>query len=433
MITNEEIIQAVKTGIMPDVDSVKAENTNLKTQLNTVTSELDVVKSSLKEIETKLESEVKSKITFGDRAVKYTDEEKLLGFAKFALKGSHLANRERVQNKQEFVKSFENNHADNAVNSYAFDIATKSLSISSFADGSALVGEDTYSQILPILFQNSILDKVSPQRVPMPRGSLSIPYDSAEAELPEYVGLQTAGSVILPAQFGKYQMKSKIIKGTIPIANELIDYADYQVLPYVVTKMQETISRMIDSDFLYGAGTEYKLKGIYNQMLSSNKFNSAGTTLSQVKTDLVKALQKVSQGLKQNENTQSMVWLMSARTYYYMLTLETTTYSEAKIVEELKSGTLYGKKVIVTNTVLDTFSTDKSQIWLIDMSKYMLGVEKQLQIVVNRNDAYTNESGTVILGSETDETVIRMQSRLDGFLSYTGAVAVIENVAYSIA
>jgi HK97 family phage major capsid protein len=267
----------------------------------------------------------------------------------------------------------------------------------------------------------------------MPRGSMSIPYDTADSQLPEYVGLQTGGNNILPAQFGKYQMQSKIVKGVVPIGNELIDYADYQVLPYIITKLQETITRMIDSDLFYGAGTEYKLKGIYTQMLSGNKFNSAGTTLTQVKQDIVKALQKVSAGMKQNENVNAMVWVMSARTYYYMLTLETTTNAEARLVEELKGGTLYGKKVIVSNTILDTFSTNKSQIWLGDWSQLMLGIEKQLQITVDRDDAYRDANGNIILGKDTNETVIRLESRMDSFLSRQGAFAVIEDVAYSIA
>jgi HK97 family phage major capsid protein len=434
-ITTEQIVGAIKSEITPALENVKLENTNLKTQLTALNGELDVVKTSLKEIDTKLQDEVKSKITFGANDSKYTDNDKLLGFAKFIALSAKGIREQTVSSRQDLVKMFENKRSENALNSFAYDLATKSLSISTFADGSALVGEDTYSQILPILFQNSILDKLSPMRVPMPRGSMSIPYDTADSQLPEYVGLQTGGNNILPAQFGKYQMQSKIVKGVVPIGNELIDYADYQVLPYIITKLQETITRMIDSDLFYGAGTEYKLKGIYTQMLSGNKFNSAGTTLTQVKQDIVKALQRVSAGMKQNENVNAMVWVMSARTYYYMLTLETTTNAEARLVEELKGGTLYGKKVIVSNTILDTFGggSNRSQIWLGDWSQLMLGIEKQLQITVDRDDAYRDANGNIILGKDTNETVIRLESRMDSFLSRQGAFAVIEDVAYSIA
>ena len=42
----------------------------------------------------------------------------------------------------------------------------------------------------------------------------------------------------MKVRFGTYELKSKIIKGHLAVGNELIDSADYQVLPYLVQKLQ---------------------------------------------------------------------------------------------------------------------------------------------------------------------------------------------------
>ena len=190
---------------------------------------------------------------------------------------------------------------------------------------------------------------------------------------------------------------------------------------------------MVDAQFLKGTGGASSFLGLYTQALSGNKFNSAGTSLTNVIADMLKLINKIDSALAQNIELSQCRILMSSRSYYYILSLATTTGNNATIATELSSSnTIYGIPVIVSNTISNTISTDKSEMWLIDGSKIMQGIQQELKLEVTRNDVYTDANGTLKYGKETDETIIRIETRQDMMLSYRGAVAIMEQVAYSL-
>jgi len=62
----------------------------------------------------------------------------------------------------------------------------------------------------------------------------------------------------------------------------------------------------------------------------------------------------------------------------------------------------------------------------------MQGIQQELKLEVTRNDVYTDANGSLKYGKDTDETIIRIETRQDMMLSYRGAVAIMEQVAYSL-
>ena len=210
---------------------------------------------------------------------------------KYLVEGKRTLNTNNDRNA--IVKALENVKNDSGINAYAHLTAQKSLGLTSMTDGGYLVSDVMYEEILPYLFQKTIFDKIPTMKVPMSKGALTLPYDTIAGGDPTYVELQQAGGVIDLSSFGTYELKSKIIKGHLAVGNELIDSADYQVLPYLVQKLQTKLSLMVDAQFLKGTGGASSFLGLYTQALSGNKFNSAGTSLTNVIADMLKLINKL--------------------------------------------------------------------------------------------------------------------------------------------
>lgn len=425
---NNEVVNAVKSAVTNSIEPLSVE-------LQAVKSELDVMKTNYNNLENRItESVAKSTLVVNDynsNIDKLTPAVKALGVMKYLVEGKRTLNTNNDRNA--VVKALENVKNDSGINAYAHLTAQKSLGLTSMTDGGYLVSDVMYEEILPYLFQKTIFDKIPTMKVPMSKGALTLPYDTIAGGDPTYVELQQAGGVIDLSSLGTYELKSKIIKGHLAVGNELIDSADYQVLPYLVQKLQTKLSLMLDAQFLKGTGGASSLLGLYTQALSGNKFNSAGTSLTNVIADMLKLINKIDSALAQNIELSQCRILMSSRSYYYILSLATTTGNNATIATELSSSnTIYGIPVIVSNTISNTISTDKSEIWLIDGSKIMQGIQQELKLEVTRNDVYTDANGTLKYGKETDETIIRIETRQDMMLSYRGAVAIMEQVAYSL-
>ena len=425
---NNEVVNAVKSAVTNSIEPLSVE-------LQAVKSELDVMKTNYNNLENRItESVAKSTLVVNDynsNIDKLTPAVKALGVMKYLVEGKRTLNTNNDRNA--VVKALENVKNDSGINAYAHLTAQKSLGLTSMTDGGYLVSDVMYEEILPYLFQKTIFDKIPTMKVPMSKGALTLPYDTIAGGDPTYVELQQAGGVIDLSSLGTYELKSKIIKGHLAVGNELIDSADYQVLPYLVQKLQTKLSLMVDAQFLKGTGGASSFLGLYTQALSGNKFNSAGTSLTNVIADMLKLINKIDSALAQNIELSQCRILMSSRSYYYILSLATTTGNNATIATELSSSnTIYGIPVIVSNTISNTISTDKSEIWLIDGSKIMQGIQQELKLEVTRNDVYTDANGTLKYGKETDETIIRIETRQDMMLSYRGAVAIMEQVAYSL-
>ena len=425
---NNEVVNAVKSAVTNSIEPLSVE-------LQAVKSELDVMKTNYNNLENRItESVAKSTLVVNDynsNIDKLTPAVKALGVMKYLVEGKRTLNTNNDRNA--VVKALENVKNDSGINAYAHLTAQKSLGLTSMTDGGYLVSDVMYEEILPYLFQKTIFDKIPTMKVPMSKGALTLPYDTIAGGDPTYVELQQAGGVIDLSSLGTYELKSKIIKGHLAVGNELIDSADYQVLPYLVQKLQTKLSLMVDAQFLKGTGGASSFLGLYTQALSGNKFNSAGTSLTNVIADMLKLINKIDSALAQNIELSQCRILMCSRSYYYILSLATTTGNNATIATELSSSnTIYGIPVIVSNTISNTISTDKSEIWLIDGSKIMQGIQQELKLEVTRNDVYTDANGTLKYGKETDETIIRIETRQDMMLSYRGAVAIMEQVAYSL-
>lgn len=423
-----EVVNAIKSAVTNSIEPLNNDLTAVKTKL-------DVIETNYNDLEKRITESVKSsaKVTndYNTNIDKISLDVKALGLMKFLVEGKRTLNANN--DRTAVVKALDSVKNDSAINAFAHLTAQKSLGLTTMADGGYLVTDVMYNEILPYLFQKTIFDKIPTMKIPMSKGAITLPYDTIAGGDPSYVELQEVGDVISLADFGTYEMKSKIIKGHLAVGNELIDSADYQILPYLVSKLQTKLSLMLDGAFLKGTGGASQFLGLYTQALSGNKFDTAGTSLTNVIADMLKLINKIDSALAQNIELSQCRIVMSSRSYYYLLSLATTTGNNATIATELaNSNTIYGIPVIVSNTISNTISTDKSEIWLIDGSKVMQGIQNELKLEVTRNDVYTDAQGVLTYGKETDETVIRIETRQDIMLSYRGAVAIMENVAYSL-
>jgi HK97 family phage major capsid protein len=419
MIENNEIYNAVKSAI---VESASTEITSIK-------SELETIKTNYNGLEKRIEDSVKSKIEVKNFDVKGTPEDYKSALSLVITNG--LKNFRNVDN---YIKSMEADNGDNFVKRFAYEFAQKNLSSTTLQDGGILIQPTMYSEILPYLFEKGLMDVIRRKAnvVDMPAGTLNIPKDTQEPTEPTFYAPNTQATLSTVSKFDLLTLVKKDLKYNILFDNELIDNAGYNTVQYVQRKAETTVSLYRDEQILYGTGASQTLKGLVNQYTSSNDFAIAGATLSNVRADLIKAKSKVDTALRQNIDLTRCVFVMPARTRYAIEALATTDGYMSELSQELiNRNTLVGVEVITSNLVPTNLGGGSdTEIMLIDMSKVFFGVYKPLTMEFTRNDVYYNNSGVTQYGKDTDQSILRIRESFDLLMSYNAGMVKITGVTY---
>ena len=288
-----------------------------------------------------------------------------------------------------------------------------------------MIPPDFANEIIDLLRPRSVIRGAGVQTVPMPRGTLTLPKQTAGATA-SYVG---ENQDITKTQLtgGQIVMSAKKLAALVPISNDLLtidvgDSADAMVRNDLVRQL----ATREDQAFLRDDGTQNTPKGL--RYWAKTTTASSGTGAAQIEADLVGLIQNLEGADIAMSNP---VWIMSPRSKNSLINLRDANGN--LVFPEIRNAmpTLFTFPVFVTNNVPTNLGGggNESEVYLADMDEVLLGETGGLEITADSSASYL-DGGTLVSAFSQDQTVIRAIMRHDLAVRYDEAVTVLTGVQW---
>lgn len=322
------------------------------------------------------------------------------------------ANRERSENLQKILNSQE-----------------KSMLVSDFGDGGALVPEVMSDDVIGFLYApDSALGLIPASNfMPMPGGNLSIPYLDNGVTV-NYVGeVQAVNATQM--ETGQLKLEAKSAVAVVPVSNQLLRNPSVALENLLFGDFQRGFRSKMDSVFVNGAGTDGQPRGLRNWAVAANSDAQSGAAIANKVSDLLRAQQRV---LDQNIDIMAGGYLTSNRTWRGLAeTLDSN--GNFLFMQELKAGMLMGYPHRKSSNIPTNLGggANESVIVFADFSSVVVGDVHTLEVKQYPGGSFYNASGTHIAGISTQQTPIAAVARHDFACRYRGKeVALITGVTY---
>lgn len=290
----------------------------------------------------------------------------------------------------------------------------KALNESVFEAGGALVPEDFMAEVIELLRAATVVRAAGASTVPMPRGSISMPYQ-ATSMTASYEG-ELANAPPSQPSFGQLVLSAKKLTGLVPISNDLLrDAASSPAVDALVRDdMVQSFSRREDLAFIRGDGASNTPKGMLNLAIAANKFAASGgasPSASQISSDLHDLMLKLED---LNIPMSRAAWIMAPRTASAIMRSRDSGDNGYLFRDEMRGGTLNGLPFFKTTSIPTNLGggTDESELYLADFASLVIGDAMSLEVSVHEGGAYHDGTG-VVSGISTDQTVVKGISRHD--------------------
>jgi HK97 family phage major capsid protein len=249
------------------------------------------------------------------------------------------------------------------------------------------------------LYNNTILDKLGVQKVPMPNGNFSIPRMNATSAV-GWVG-ETAKTTETDATFGAVNLKAKKLKAMTALSNTLLRQNVVGLDSWVSRDLQRVSRIALDQAFLYGLGTEYTPRGLKN-ITDIQTSGTTGTAFGlTTPIDMVALLEQA------NVPMDNVNWILSPLGKSWIQSKAFSTGPFAWASEMASSKTINGFPFISSASVEKDGSSAYSDFWLVDASMILWGVAYDLSLEMSREGTFTSGSDT-ISAFDQDLTLIRI-------------------------
>lgn len=338
------------------------------------------------------------------------DAEKGLGFARIvralvAAKGSPYVAAQIAENK------------------FGDKDVAKALAAGDASAGGFIVPDKYSSEIIELLRPMSVIRRSGALVMPM-EGSVDIPRLTAGTTA-TYIGENRDITKTEPT-FGNLKATERKLAAIVPISNDLIRLSNPKADALVRDDLVASMAVTEDTYFLRGAGGGNSPKGIRHWASSGNVAGSAGTSATNIETDLKNLIQALESN---NVRMIRPVWIMSPRTKNALWVLRDANGN--LVFPEIRDGKLWGYPVQTTNQVPTNLGGGgaESELYFADMADVVIAENAQIMIDVSDTAAYHDGSNVVAAFSQ-DQTVIRAIARHDLVVRHDASVAVRTAVAY---
>ena len=194
--------------------------------------------------------------------------------------------------------------------------------------------------------------------------------------------------------------------------------------------MVRAIAQAENQAFLRGDGTGGSPRGLRFWCQNANVMTSAGTTLTNILTDLANAVVTLKNA---NVPMTACGWIMAPRSEMALMKIQNSNGFYV-FRDEMLSGKLWGFQY-KTTTQVPTNLTDhggatESEVYLADFDECVIGESMNLAIDASSEAAYFDGSNVIAAYSQ-DQTVVRAIEEHDFAVRRDQAVAVLNGVNWS--
>jgi HK97 family phage major capsid protein len=302
----------------------------------------------------------------------------------------------------------------------------KALSESVFASGGALLPAEFSSAIIEELGAKAVVRKMGVSTMPMV-GSLTLPYFDSSMTA-GYVGENSNITKSEPT-FGQLQLSDKKLAALVPLSNDLLRTGGSRVDNAVRSHMVRVMGRKEDITFIRSDGSSNEPRGMLYWAVSGNKFNSAGTSLANVTSDLGNCIYYLESN---NVELDSAGWLLSPRSKKALITMRDSN-GHLVFKPEMDTGKLFGYPFAVTSQIPENLGggSNQSEVYFAAFDALVISENESLMVEAFPGGAYYDGSA-VQSGISQDQTVIRAIALHDFGAQYRGKeISVCQQVTWS--
>ncbi len=295
--------------------------------------------------------------------------------------------------------------------------------------GHFLVPDEWASEIIEFLRPAVTVRKLGAQTVPLVGGTLHIPAMIGGGSA-EYLGESEDISITKPV-FSEKTLIAKKLAAIVPISNDLLRKASYNVMTIVRNDLINAIAVREDKAFLYDTGAPATIiKGL--KQLATDAYRVFASDGS-IAADIAKAekalkdahIRFVRPGIIMSSRTENYL------KYYYESLSGTYPY-----LEEMKNGTIFGYPYAVsyeipTNLTIGSTETNGTELFFVDFNEVIIGDGEQIYVDISTEAAY-KDGANVISAFSKDQTLIRVITENDLILRYDDAIVVISPLNWDI-
>lgn len=286
--------------------------------------------------------------------------------------------------------------------------------------GGALIPQNTADEVIELLRDRTIVRRLGARSVPLPNGNMSLPRMSGGATA-GYVG-EGGDAAVSEANTDDVKLSAKTMIALVPISNQLIGRAGFNIEQMVLTDCMNAIAVREDKAFLRDDGTSNTPKGFKATATDASRTVAWSGTASLATIDVYLD----SLILKLMESNSLMIscgWGLSPRTWMKLFGLRDGNGN--KVYPEMAQDMLKGYPIQHTNAIpvnLGT-GTNESEIYFADFNDVVIGEDGAYTIDFSREATYKDGEGNLISAFSRNQSLLRIVTEHDiGFRHPEGLV-----------
>ncbi|MGP5325928.1 phage major capsid protein [Vreelandella titanicae] len=284
----------------------------------------------------------------------------------------------------------------------------------SAGSGGSLVPENMHNEVIELLRPKTIVRGLGARSMPLPNGNLSMPRMASGASS-SYVG---EGSDVLAsdANTDDVKLNAKTMITLVPMSNQLIGRAGFQVEQLFLNDMLASMAVREDKAFLRDDGTNDTPTGFRAVCVSEGRVVPWSGTADLATIDAYLH----SLVLKLMESDSLLIepgWGLAPRTYIKLLGLRDGNGN--KVYPEMAQGQLMGYPIRQTTTIpvnLDTSTAgtnNETEIYFADFNDVVIGESDVMTIDFSREATYKDGSGNLVSAFSRNQSLLRVVKEHD--------------------
>lgn len=280
--------------------------------------------------------------------------------------------------------------------------------------GGSLVPQNLHDEIIELLRPRTVVRALGGQTMPLPNGNLSMPR-MASGATSGYVG---EGSDVLATEASTDDVKlnAKTMITLVPMSNQLIGRAGFQVEQLFLNDMLASMAVREDKAFLRDDGTNDTPTGFAKHAADEGRVEPwAGTVdLDGIDAYLDALVLKL---MESDSLLLNPGWALSPRSYMKLFGLRDGNGN--KVYPEMANGELKGWPIRHTTTIpvnLDTsgaMNNNETEIYFADWNDVVIGESDLMTIDFSREATYKDSGGNLVSAFARNQSLIRVVKEHD--------------------
>lgn len=279
------------------------------------------------------------------------------------------------------------------------------------SSGGALIPQNLHSEVIELLRARSVVRKLGARKMPLPNGNLSMPRMAGGATA-YYTG-ENEDIKSSVSKFGDIKLSAKKLTALVPISNQLIGYAGFDIEQLVLEDILATISVREDKAFLRDDGSDNTPKGLRSTAYDNQRtveWTGPAADLNAIDTYLDSLILKL---MESNSLMIKCGWAISPRTYMKLFGLRDGNGN--KVYPEMSHGLLKGYPIEHTTTIPSNLGdgANESEIYFADFNDVVIGENSDMKVDFSNEATYYDTNGELVSAFARDQSLIRVITQHD--------------------